>query len=111
MKNILKTILLLILCCTLVFAYACGEEEKPSADNNDATDTPDIPDDPGNTDETNKPDEPEQPGNTDEPQQPSHTHTWVKGKATEPSCKEEGEQTYECSCGETKTEPIAKLSS
>ncbi|MBQ2819626.1 MAG: C40 family peptidase [Clostridia bacterium] len=111
MKNILKTILLLILCCTLVFAYACGEEEKPSADNNDATDTPDIPDEPGNTDEPDTPDEPEQPGNTDEPQQPAHTHTWVKGKATEPSCKEEGEQTYECSCGETKTEPIAKLSS
>lgn len=111
MKNILKTILLLILCCTLVFVYACGEEEKPSADNSGVTDTPQQPDEPGNTDQPDEPDEPEQPGNTDEPEQPAHTHTWVKGKATEPSCKEAGEQTYECSCGETKTEEIPKLSS
>lgn len=37
-------------------------------------------------------------------------HTYDDGVVTrEPSCTQEGEKTYTCSCGKTHTEPIAKL--
>ena len=48
---------------------------------------------------------------TDTPTPPPapHTHSWGSGKVTkEATCKEEGTKTYTCSCGETKTEAIAK---
>lgn len=38
-------------------------------------------------------------------------HTYGEGTVTkEPTCTEEGEMTYTCSCGESHTEPIPKLS-
>lgn len=122
MKKALKVFLLLILCLSLAFVYACGEEQKP-ADNQDNThdisDTPDTPSEPQDTPDTpdtpdepqDSPDTPDTPDTPAESETPVHTHSWVAGKATEPTCKQAGEQTYECSCGETKTEAIAKLSS
>ena len=31
-----------------------------------------------------------------------HTHTWVKGATTDPTCTEQGYTTYTCTCGESK---------
>ena len=44
------------------------------------------------------------------PAAPAHEHTWDEGKVTTPAtCKDEGVKTYTCTtCGETKTEAIAK---
>ena len=54
--------------------------------------------------------EPSVPIEPDEPIVPTHTHSWDDGEITiAATCKEEGIKTYTCSCGETKTEPIAKL--
>ena len=37
----------------------------------------------------------------------SHEHAWGEGEVTtQPTCTAEGERTYTCSCGETKTEPV-----
>ncbi len=45
----------------------------------------------------------------DEPEQPlPHEHSWDNGTVTTPAtCTTEGVKTYECACGETKTEVIA----
>lgn len=38
-----------------------------------------------------------------------HVHSWNTGMVTKtPTCKETGVKTYTCSCGQTKTETIAK---
>ena len=51
------------------------------------------------------------PVKPDEPIAP-HEHSWDAGTVTKTaSCKEEGERTFTCSCGETKTETVAKLTS
>ena len=119
MKKTLKVALLLILCLSLAFAYACGKEEEPS--DNGQVDTPDTPNTPDTPQDTpNTPDEPSQPEDKpsepqdkpNEPEAPAHTHTWDSGKVTkEATCQNAGEKTFTCSCGETKTEEIAKLSS
>ncbi len=46
------------------------------------------------------------------PDEPTHEHSWGEGSITKSAtCKEEGERTFTCSCGETKTETVAKLTS
>ena len=40
-------------------------------------------------------------------ERPDHIHQWDEGTVTkEATCSEDGEMTYKCQCGETKTEPI-----
>ncbi len=54
--------------------------------------------------------EPTTPTEPTTPDTPApHTHAWDAGKVTkEATCKEEGVKTFTCTCGETKTEAIAK---
>ena len=40
---------------------------------------------------------------------PPHTHSYTSNITKEPTCTEEGERTYTCECGETRTEKIAAL--
>ena len=41
---------------------------------------------------------------------PSHTHAWNEGFITKAAtCSEEGEVTYSCDCGKTRTEKLPKL--
>lgn len=44
------------------------------------------------------------------PATPAHTHLWSEGVTTkEPTCSTEGEVTYSCECGKTRTEKLPKL--
>ncbi len=40
---------------------------------------------------------------------PPHVHSYTETITKQPTCKEEGIKTFTCSCGESYTEPVAKL--
>ena len=97
---------LLALSCMSVFA-ACGD--MLTADNGGNGDdttivTPggpdDDPDTPGDPDE-----EPVTPPKEDDSETP-HEHTYTSEVTREPSCEQEGETTYTCTCGDSYTESI-----
>ena len=84
---------LLVLSCIVVFA-ACSD--MPTADGGDNGDDTTIVT-PGDPDE-----EPETPGDPDAP----HEHTYTGEVSTQPTCTQEGEMTYTCTCGDSYTESI-----
>ena len=88
MKRKIWTVLLtalLVLSCIVVFA-ACG----PSADSGDnGDDTPIV-----------------TPGDPDDDPDAPHEHTYTSEVTREPSCEQEGETTYTCTCGDSYTESI-----
>ena len=103
--------------------------DEPSAGDIDLPVTPTIPNEPSTPDDPSQPIVPNEP-NPSEPNTPTtptappepevptqpteptpHTHIWDNGEVTQAAtCKDEGVRTFTCSCGETKTEAIAKLS-
>ncbi|MBQ2819525.1 MAG: hypothetical protein IKB44_02850 [Clostridia bacterium] len=88
------------------------DPEKPDVPNvPDEPEKPDTPDEPTEPEKPTEPEVPVEPEKPVEPTPPPHEHNWDNGKQTKaPTCKEEGERVYTCSCGEVKTESIAKLS-
>lgn len=71
---------------------------------------PEKPEVPETPDKPVTPEKPEVPETPDKPEVPEHTHAWDTGIVTkEPTCTEDGEKTYTCTCGDTKTEPIKAL--
>ena len=92
-------------------------EQNPSVPNRpDKPETPDVPsvpdkpEIPETPDKPVTPEKPEVPETPDKPEVPEHTHAWDTGIVTqEPTCTEDGEKTYTCTCGDTKTEPIKAL--
>lgn len=46
---------------------------------------------------------------TSEPTVPAHTHSWTESITTQPTCAANGVKTLICSCGEKKTETLAKV--
>ena len=103
MKQKLWTVFLtalLALCISFGLA-ACdlfGGDAGESGDNGDDT-TIVIPGDPD--------DDPDTPGDPDEEPETPHEHTYTSAVTKEPTCTQEGEMTYTCTCGDSYTEPIA----
>ncbi len=136
-RNLILTLISLMLVLSLGLFAACGEDKEPAANNDPAEDLgktedpgttdepetstdPETPTDPGTTDEPSKPDDvetpdepsvdPDQPETPSEPEKPAHTHVWGMPTVTKAAtCKEAGVQTRSCDCGELKTEIINKL--
>ena len=49
------------------------------------------------------------PGDPDEEPVTPHEHTYTSAVTKEPTCTQEGEMTYTCTCGDSYTEPIAMI--
>ena len=95
-------------------------DDEPGTGGNpdDEPGTPGNPDDEpgtgGNPDDEpgtggNPDDEPGTPGDPDDELETPHEHTYTSAVTKEPTCTQEGEMTYTCTCGESYTEPVAMI--
>ena len=137
-RNVMLTVIALMLVLCLGIFAACGEEKKPAAskdptDSSTESETPstdvtpgedqgntETPSEPGTSTEPDAPSTPEtpaDPGTSTEPSTPAepetpapHTHTWDEGTVSRvATCKEEGIKVQTCACGENKLTPIPML--
>ena len=90
--KIVLGVALLVLCISIGLGialwYLFGGNPNDSGDNGDDTTTV-------------------TPGDLDENPETPHEHTYTSAVTREPTCTQEGEMTYTCTCGDSYTEPIA----
>ena len=76
-----------------------GDPDEEPGTPGDPDEEPGTPGDPD--------DEPGTPGDPDDEPETPHEHTYTSAVTKEPTCTQEGEMTYTCTCGDSYTEPIA----
>ena len=78
-----------------------GDPDEEPGTPGDPDEEPGTPGDPD--------DEPGTPGDPDDEPETPHEHTYTSAVTKEPTCTQEGEMTYTCTCGESYTEPVAMI--
>ena len=88
-----------------------GDPDDEPGTGGNPDDEPGTPGDPDDEPGTggNPDDEPGTPGDPDDEPETPHEHTYTSAVTKEPTCTQEGEMTYTCTCGESYTEPIAMI--